>query len=652
MIETYLYFFLAVLALGFLIFIHELGHYFMARHVGMKVEAFGIGFGKAIYTWKKDGVEWRWNWLPFGGYVKIAGMEPQKDQDPFSIPGGFFTKKPWDRIKVAFAGPFVNLLFAMLAFSLIWASGGREKNFSEYTTVIGWVDPDSELYQKGVRPGDQIAAYDGNPYASSKDNLFAPMTADKTLEVQGFKIDYRTGEKTPFDYTVKPYPHPYSLNDEILTSGILQSASQVIYRPSKLTPEQKKFMPAASHIGGIQEGDRIVWVDGVRIFSQKELKSILNDGLALLTIQRDGKTLLRRVPRVPIHELKLDFEIKEELTDWQHESDLVDVDINDLFDIPYNLTHDAVVENRLSFIDTEMQDEIFPEHYSSKNSAPLEKGDRITAVDGIPIKQSYQLFYQLQQRKVNVIVLRDSKLPLVLPASKADEQFLNEVNVRNLAQIASTIGTKSLTRKSGDLILLEPIVPKKRENLFTTPEEKTEYREKLAEKEKQIENLDNAEFKERAKEQLAHEKNELILGVIGIQDQTVIYNPNPFVMFWDVTTEMWHTLTALFSGSLSPKWLSGPVGIVQAVQHSWEISFAEALYWIGLISLNLGYLNLLPIPVLDGGYICVFLAEMVTGKRLKPQALEKLIVPFFILLVALLLFVTFHDIGRIFGFFY
>lgn len=98
MMMSFLYILLAILGLGFLVFIHELGHYIMARRVGMRVEAFAIGFGKPIFKWMRKGVEWRLCWLPFGGYVKIAGMQKENDVEPSDIPDGFFGKKPWARI--------------------------------------------------------------------------------------------------------------------------------------------------------------------------------------------------------------------------------------------------------------------------------------------------------------------------------------------------------------------------------------------------------------------------------------------------------------------------------------------------------------------------------------------------------------------------
>src|SRR5882757_1486298 len=108
MTVSLLYLLLAILGLGFLIFIHELGHYWMARRVGMRVETFAIGFGRPIFSWMHDGTKWQIGWLPFGGYVKIAGVESDPNVDLYSISDGFYGKGPWARIKVAFMGPLVN----------------------------------------------------------------------------------------------------------------------------------------------------------------------------------------------------------------------------------------------------------------------------------------------------------------------------------------------------------------------------------------------------------------------------------------------------------------------------------------------------------------------------------------------------------------
>ena len=99
MITNLLYILPAILGLSILIFFHELGHYFMARRVGMRVETFAIGFGRPIYSWERDGVKWQIGWLLFGGYVKIAGQDPDEKRDPYTIPDSFFGKNRSTELK-------------------------------------------------------------------------------------------------------------------------------------------------------------------------------------------------------------------------------------------------------------------------------------------------------------------------------------------------------------------------------------------------------------------------------------------------------------------------------------------------------------------------------------------------------------------------
>ena len=80
---------IAIATIFLLVLLHELGHFWVARRQGMRVEAFAIGFGKPIYTWERNGVKWHICCLPFGGYVKIAGMQKEGGREPYEIPDGF-----------------------------------------------------------------------------------------------------------------------------------------------------------------------------------------------------------------------------------------------------------------------------------------------------------------------------------------------------------------------------------------------------------------------------------------------------------------------------------------------------------------------------------------------------------------------------------
>lgn len=648
MVTTFLYLFLAILGLGFLIFIHELGHYWMARRVGMKVEAFSIGFGKPIFSWERDGVKWQLAWLPFGGYVKIAGMEKEDGKDPHEIPYGFFGKSPWARIKVAFSGPLINIAFAFLAFTLLWISGGREKKFSEFTSHIGWVDPHSELFQRGTRPGDTIDSYDDNSFQGFKDHLYAAMIGGSDVNVLGHHINYKTGEATPYNITVHPYQHPSSVDKGILTVGVLNSANYLIFDPDLQNSTQ--VFPEGSPMltSGIQKGDRLLWLDGELIHSLQHLTHILNDGRALLTIERDGKRLLARVPRVSPEELKLDPVVKEEFIDWQHEAQLSNLKSKVLV-IPYDLNADATVTSELKFIDPDKQLEAFPAHPLSDVDLPLLEGDKIVAVDGVPIKYSYQLLYQLQSRRVNIIVESTTNFPKGLNWKEADHQYNRLIDWTSIQKLSDSIGASSPVTVAGPYRLLNPISPKTRLEFATTPEKQAQLKSELLQQRKEVENIQDSERRNFALQQLNQKEKQLLLGLPSIQDLPVRYNPPPTELFSNVGQEIWRTLKALLSGYLNPKWMSGPIGIVQVVQENWKLGFKEGLFWLGAISLNLGILNLLPIPVLDGGYICMAFFELITGRKIKTKTMEKLILPFAVLLICFFIFLTYHDLMRLFG---
>lgn len=647
--ENLFYIILAILGLSFLIFIHELGHYYMAKKVGMRVETFAIGFGRPLFSWFWKGVKWQIGWLPFGGYVKIAGTDLEADQDPYAVKDGFFGKGPWDRLKVAFMGPFVNLALALALFSLLWVGGGRVKNYADFTKKVGWVDPKSELYRKGLRPGDEITAYNGQTFQGAKDHLYVPMTSGSPdIEVQGYHVNYATGEKTPYDHKIKSYPHPQSLEKGIVTTGVMNSAGYIIY--DRLPSGAENPFPEGSPLkeSGIKYGDRVVWVDGETIFSTAQLNQVLNDGRVLLTVQRGDKTFLARVPRVRIEELKLDTQAREELVDWQFEAGLNGQKIQSLYTVPYNLTNDGTVEAVAKFIDRDNEKEAFPEKPFSSLENALQPGDRIIAISGSPIYHSSELLEKIQNNQVHIIVERNPKLHAEVSWRDADLDFDRDLNWKDLHTIADSIGTDHLVSAAGAYHLLQPVTPKSRLELELSPEKKAWLTTEIQEQKKAIESLEDPEKRAQALNILQTQEKQQLLGLPNVQDRKVGYNPVPTEMFTNVFQEIWRTLKALFTGVLNPKWITGPIGIVQVVSDNSMVSLKEALFWLGAISLNLGVLNLLPIPMLDGGTILISFIEIITGRRLHPKTLEKIVLPFAILLIGFFIFLTYNDISRIF----
>jgi regulator of sigma E protease len=158
-----------LILLTILVFVHELGHYGVARMFGVNVETFSIGFGRAIYSWKdRAGTQWKIGWLPLGGYVKFLGDEDassvrksDRKIDAGTKGGGgeklFHDQPLYARVAVVAAGPLANFLFAIVILTIVFATVGQ----SFTPPVIDTVIDNTAASEAGLRSGDRIVNIDG-----------------------------------------------------------------------------------------------------------------------------------------------------------------------------------------------------------------------------------------------------------------------------------------------------------------------------------------------------------------------------------------------------------------------------------------------------------------------------------------------------------
>jgi len=164
--------FLVVLTV--LVFVHELGHYLVARWNGVRVDVFSIGFGPEIFGWNdRAGTRWKFSAVPLGGYVKMFG-----DADPASMASpnvaamseeekavSFHHKRLMQRVAVVSAGPVANFVFAIVALAILFMTAGQPFTPAQ----IGSIQPDSAAAAGGLQPGDTIVAIDGHSVARFED---------------------------------------------------------------------------------------------------------------------------------------------------------------------------------------------------------------------------------------------------------------------------------------------------------------------------------------------------------------------------------------------------------------------------------------------------------------------------------------------------
>ena len=160
-----------LLAIGPLVFLHELGHYLVGRWFGIHAEAFSIGFGRELFGWNdKRGTRWKVGWLPLGGYVRFRGdMNPASQPAPGAErdPGAFHSKPVWQRFLTVLAGPMANFLVAILIIAGFFAAFGVPRT----PTDVRMVRPGSAAADAGIQAGDRIVALAGQGTASFEDLL-------------------------------------------------------------------------------------------------------------------------------------------------------------------------------------------------------------------------------------------------------------------------------------------------------------------------------------------------------------------------------------------------------------------------------------------------------------------------------------------------
>ena len=143
-----------ILVLGVLIFVHELGHFLAARRIGVRVLTFSLGFGPKLLKFRRGDTEYCVSAIPLGGYVKMAGENPEDARTGAS--DEFLSKNKWQRFQVLIMGPVMNLALALVVMAFVLYQGADVPAFTQQPVVVGTVEADSPAQKAGILPGDHI----------------------------------------------------------------------------------------------------------------------------------------------------------------------------------------------------------------------------------------------------------------------------------------------------------------------------------------------------------------------------------------------------------------------------------------------------------------------------------------------------------------
>lgn len=542
-----------VILLGILIFVHELGHFAIARLCGVRVEVFSLGFGKKIIQYKKGDTTYCISLIPLGGYVKMFGEQPMRTTDEGNSieltadekKVSFTHKNVWQRIAIVLAGPLMNFFFAVFVFGFI-AQIGEEAR----APIVAGITKDSAAEKMGLSSGDRILEIGGIAIQSYEDfqkrlNVYKNSTVEAVIETIA-------KEKKTISLTVGAIKNPNIFSIDNMIGSI--EGIEALARGTTIGVVAGTIADKL----GFKIGDEVSMIGDKKISRWEELEAFFlaakNDpsGKSVFEVKRvglDEKSIPAIKIEVPHAELMSLSEFGFEFSD---------------------LYLDQVVKG------------------SPAEMAGLQRLDRIVSIGSQKIEKWEQV--------LNTIKSFDGKEALDISVIREGTVVLKKITPQVTVQMTA-LGQEDKRYTIGIMPMIQ----------FAQPE-------------------------------TTIVKSSSIFSSIE----------KGFSRTFDISTMTVFSFVKLFQGEVSHKNIGGMISIGKAAKDSFELGLQSFLMTMGILSVSLFILNLLPIPVLDGGHLVFYGIEAIKGSPLSVKKMEVAQQIGFVLLMGLMVLALFNDFTKFF----
>lgn len=616
----------AILALGLLIVLHELGHFLVARWCGMCVYEFSVGFGPRLWHVKYGETEYSLRAIFLGGYVRVAGMHPAEEdaQDPRS----FLQSSPGKRFAMIFAGPLANYLTAFVVFLLLYGIWGIRDN----RLRVGAVAPGTWAAQATFQPGDVIIAVDGKPLrgrpALSPLEQLRRAFAERKKQSIALTL-LRQGKR--YEVTI-PRKHEQEKAEMGLRIESWERVSVKSLRTQTL-----------AHQRGMEAGDIVTLVEGKALRGVADLRKILLQRKrrdVSLSLERRGKTVVVVLPKdetTTSDDIGLSWAVKPIVRVTQ-------VKAGSLAQA-YGLQEGDLLVG--------LQQKPLR---SIRGRSPEQQLQHLLSRCGTS-KQPMQVQLLRQNQKITIRVSADAKgkcgegfswLPTswILVMQVQPKSTAAALGLRSGDRLLSVDKQPLVQLEGGPFGSIHPLLSLLQARLHRTVQLELERQGKRLTYTVPIAAL-NAQgeinYLLGFQPQIDYPRR-----AVGVLD--IVKKAGMETWLWNV--RIWDGLTRIFSGEQKANF-TGPVGIVQMTQNSVRQGAKYFLFFIAIISIHLAFFNLLPIPALDGGRLMFLFSQQLIrlfgGKEewaVKAEMVANVVG--FLLLFGLLLFITFKDIQKLF----
>lgn len=685
---------LAILGIGFLIFVHELGHFLAAKSVGVRVDTFAVGFQPTIFGWKArllaftyGETEYVIGLVPLGGYVKMAGEEPGEDRTDSR--DEFHNKSIPARLLILVAGAAMNLIFGFLLFILAFSVGVKQQS-----AVVGNATPQGPAWNAGVRSGDLITAVNGVSW-SDYSNVATAIALSGGSQPVTLNIQRDQARK---DIDIDPLWDPVAGRYRI---GIQPAISNRIALVLEGSPADQV---------GIQVGDQL---RGVRLsIPSKDFLAVSAQGI---TADRLLQNLSSLRGSTTIGNLGLELQRGDEsLVATIALSPPVDSDSRSIGVIPRMRTILAIQPGSPANDFFKVGDEVVAISTTGNGQQPVEVLDLFTignaAEDSdtalnLALRNGTQttvgsenLRRWLGEELIvgpaarTVVELSETaqqklQIPLGAEIISIDEQVIGISDYidekLNAGSVIKWIDTTKIPEQirtaeiaKGEEVQLGLILGSPARIGRTLPGSPAALSQLNAGSIiDSINDIQVANWQDLSAA-IGGSEGPITIAMTerGGQNRTAelepiaLTQPLGIAMSADQFTEelamgaavkqggrqswIWGgriflTLKALFAGDVHGKNLNGPVGIIDLGRKVSEVGFGNLFFLLALISINLGIFNLLPFPILDGGHIFFLTIEGIRGRPVPEKIQHYVHLVAFFLLISLALFVTYNDLLRL-----
>lgn len=621
-----------VLGFGALIFVHELGHFLAAKANGVKVLKFAIGFdfwGIRLFKKTVGETEYVIGAFPLGGYVKMLGQEDlpgDGEVSPVLPEGHYLTRSVWARTQIISAGVIANFL---LAFFLCYAA--FLVGYHRYQPEVGTVG--FESLQAGLRPGDVVQSVAGDHVESWTELFMAYALQEAGQDVE--MVVLRDGEEVAIQVPVLRAPDDPINYPDFERAIDLQVAGIVAGSPAE--------------DAGMEGGDRLLSLDGTPLTSWSHFSS--------LVYARPGEKISLEVEHVAERGEPADRETYELVLDEADDS--------------YAPTRTlGIGPGEPPVVDAVLDS-------SPAARAGLRATDRIEAVAGEPTPRWRDVWMAIEfaepGRPLALSVRRGEKALELSVVPEAAQHWgigiwgLPVIGVVHRAPEEMVIGwvapegpAAEAGLQAGDTLVQLTTANSEGEDKVIELFSWNHLYAILANDE-----LDGARIRvEVAREgrpiiksvQVAPDEEGRRRGMVGVfgalKQERVQLGPiqaiqpsllKPFQLF----DEFIKGFRAMFMGRVSPKTISGPVGILSITYSAASQGLGDLLVLLALISVNLAIVNFLPIPITDGGHFVFLMYEKIRGRRMSEEVQGKLLWAGLVFLLLVFVFVTWNDLARI-----